>query len=223
MTHGIVAVIPIRSFSSGKTRLSQLLSPMERRALVETMFERVVHAVRASGAISRIGVVSSDPDVLATAGRLGPDVAAIRQEAGRPGLNEAANIGREWAESIDAAAMLVLFGDLPLITPADVQSLVRRDAPVVIATDRHGAGTNGLMLRLGGSSGGRAFRFSYGPDSRQRHVEEADRLGMESITAIGIGTAFDLDTVEDLERLEATNEALPAVRAIDRFSRERTA
>ena len=223
MAQGIVAVIPIRSFSDGKTRLSHLLSPVERRALIEEMFERVVSAVRASGTVARTAIVSPDPEVLMTAGRLGNDVVAIRQDKDRPGLNEAANIGREWAESIGADAMLVLFGDLPLITPADVQSLVRRDAPVVIATDRHGAGTNGLMLRLGGASGGRAFRFSYGPESRQRHVEEADRLGMESITAIGIGTAFDLDTVDDLERLEATNEALPAVRAIDRLSREQTA
>mgnify|MGYP001357008748 CR=1 FL=1 len=223
MAQGIVAVIPIRSFSDGKTRLSHLLSPLERRRLIEEMFERVVSAVRASGAVARIGIVSPDSEVLSASGRMGNNVFAIRQDPGRPGLNEAANLGREWAGSIGADAMLVLFGDLPLITPADVQSLVRRDAPVVIATDRHGAGTNGLMLRLGGASGGQAFRFSYGPASRRGHVEGGDRLGLEQITAIGIGTAFDLDTVDDLERLEATNEALPAVRAIDRLSREQTA
>ena len=176
-----------RSFRSvrsprAKTRLINVLSPPQRRALIEEMFATVVSAVRRSGAIARIGVVSPDPEVLAVAEMLGDDVAAIRQVSDRPELNEAADIGREWAESIGAGAMLMLFGDLPLLTPSDVTSLVRRDAPVVIATDRHGLGTNGLVLRLGGASGGHDFQFSYGVDSRQRHVEEADRLGMEVIT-----------------------------------------
>ena len=35
-------------------------------------------------------------------------------------------------------------------TADDVRNLVRRDAPVVIAPDRHGAGTNALLLRLRG-------------------------------------------------------------------------
>jgi 2-phospho-L-lactate guanylyltransferase len=224
VTHGIVAIVPIRSFSEGKTRLINVLSPPQRRSLIEEMFATVISAVRKSGAIARIGVISPDPEVLAAAEALGDDVTAIRQGSDRPGLNEAANIGREWAESIGAGAMLMLFGDLPLLTPGDVQSLVRRDAPVVIATDRHGLGTNGLVLRLGGASGGHEFRFSYGPDSRQRHVDEADRLGMEVITAIGTGTAFDLDTIDDLERLGQTDGHLPAaVRSIDRLSREQSA
>jgi 2-phospho-L-lactate/phosphoenolpyruvate guanylyltransferase len=224
VTHGIVAIIPIRSFAEGKTRLINVLSPSQRRALIEEMFATVISAVRQSGSIARIGVVSPDPEVLAAVDALGDQFTAIRQDASRPGLNEAANIGREWAESLGAGAMLMLFGDLPLLTPADVQSLVRRDAPVVIATDRHGLGTNGIVLRLGGSTGGHGFRFSYGPNSRQRHVDEADRLGMEVITAIGTGTAFDLDTIDDLERLGQTEGHLPAaVRSIDRLSREQSA
>jgi len=224
VTYGLVTVIPIRSFSEGKTRLINVLSPPQRRALIEEMFVTVISAVRKAGAVARIAVVSPDPEVLAAVDALGDDLTAIRQGSDRAGLNEAANIGREWAESIGAGAMLMLFGDLPLLTGGDVQSLVRRDAPVVIATDRHGLGTNGLMLRLGGASGGHEFRFSYGPDSRQRHVEEADRLGVEGITAIGTGTAFDLDTIDDLERLGQTDGHLPAaVRSIDRLSREQSA
>lgn len=224
MTPGIVAIIPIRSFSEGKSRLIDVLSQEQRRNLIEEMFSTVISAVRRSNAVAKIGVVSPDPEVLAAVALLGDDVTAICQEGDRPGLNEAANIGREWAESMGAGAMLVLFGDLPLLTPGDVQSLVRRDAPVVIATDRHGSGTNGLVLRLGGSHAGHEFRFAYGPDSRQRHVDEADRFGMDVITAIGTGTAFDLDTIDDLERLGQSEGHLPAaVRSIDRLSRERSA
>jgi 2-phospho-L-lactate guanylyltransferase len=104
--------------------------------------------------------------------------------------------------------MLILFGDLPVLEPDDVRSLVRRDAPLVLATDRHGAGTNAMMLRLG-SAAAREFSFAYGADSRHAHLEEADRLGLDAVTAISAGTAIDLDTLEDIELLRAHGRSLP--------------
>ena len=91
-----------------------------------------------------------------------------------------------------------LFGDLPLLTAGDVQHIVRRDAPVVISPDRHGTGTNALLLRNGAAQD---FGFMFGPGSYERHVEEAHRLGLEVATSVTPGTAIDLDTPEDLRLL----------------------
>ena len=207
---GWIAVIPIRSLTEGKSRLAGYLSADERAQLVGAMFRHVIATVKAVGLIDRIAVISPDATLLDLIGRdPDPRVIAVEQPVDRPGLNEAVAIGRELAVDLRASGMLVLFGDLPLLEPDDVRSLIRRDAPLVIATDRHGAGTNALMLRLG-STAATDFSFSYGPDSRQRHLEEADRLGLDAVTAISAGTAFDLDTIDDIERLGAYGRARPA-------------
>jgi 2-phospho-L-lactate guanylyltransferase len=213
---GAIAIIPIRSLSEGKSRLAGYVSNDDRAELIRTMFEHVIATVKAAGVIDRIVVISPDPAVIDLMSRDSDvRVMAVKQPEGRPGLNAAIELGRELATDLRAGAMLVLFGDLPLIKPDDVRSLVRRDAPLIIATDRHGVGTNALMLRLGSASAAE-FRFAYGAISRQRHLNEADRLGLDAITAVSAGTAVDLDTIDDVERLGAYGRSFPAWMA--RFS-----
>lgn len=205
---GVVAVIPIRSFTGGKTRLAGHLDDSVRAEIVRSMFEHVVATVKESGAIDRIIVVSPERDVLDHAAELDPAIVPLLQPASEPGLNAAVALGRNEAIARGAATLLILFGDLPALTPEEVRSLVRRDAPVVVATDWHGSGTNGLMLRLG-SGAASEFGFAYGPDSRRRHIEEAERLGLEAVTAVAAGAAIDLDTIDDVERLLAAGRSLP--------------
>jgi 2-phospho-L-lactate guanylyltransferase len=220
---GIVAVIPIRSFSDGKSRLAGFLDGESRAGLVRALFEHVLSAVQRSDAVSRVIVVSPDPAVLAAAVALDPSVATVVQPLDRPGLNAAVDLGRETAIGLRASGMLVLFGDLPVLEPDDVRSLVRRDAPLIIATDRHGSGTNALMLRLG-SVAARDFRFAYGPNSRYVHLEEAERHGLDAVTAISAGTAIDLDTLEDIELLQAHGRSLPEwLRIADPEAQEKSA
>ena len=205
---GTAAIIPIRSFTDGKSRLADHVDAKTRERLVREMFGHVLLTVRESGVVSRIVVVSPDPAVLAAASELDPFTITIVQPLDRPGLNAAVDLGRAAAIDLYASGMLVLFCDLPVLEPEDVRSLVRRDAPVVIATDRHGTGTNALMLRLG-SRAARAFRFAYGANSRHKHLEEADRLGLDTVTSISAGTAIDLDTLDDIELLQAHGRSLP--------------
>ncbi len=217
---GVVAVVPVRTLRGGKTRLAGELTPEAREALTRQMLRSVVGAARDSGSVGAVVVVSPDPAVLALARTLGPGVVALAQgplPAGgvgpEVGLNAAMTEARRWAVRHAAAAMLVLFGDLPLLTADDVRNVVRRDAPVVLAPDRHGTGTNALLLRLGELAGTDAvaapFRFSFGTGSYARHIEEADRLGLEVATTIMAGTAFDLDTPADWRRLVGMMSGVP--------------
>jgi 2-phospho-L-lactate guanylyltransferase len=161
----------------------------------------VIAAARTSTAIEAVAVVSPDPATLALTSSLGPGVYPIAQPATEPGLNAAIDIGRRWAAERGASGILVLFGDLPLLTGEDVRNLVRRDAPIVLAPDRHGVGTNALMLRFGRARKGQSFTFHFGEGSYAAHVDEAHRLGLEAATSISSGTAFDLDMPEDMEAL----------------------
>jgi 2-phospho-L-lactate guanylyltransferase len=213
---GTIAIVPIRSLFGGKTRLASVLSPDERSMLTRRMLRIVVAAALTSEIVDSVVVVSPDPDVLDLAASLDPAVVPLRQPAEMPGLNPAIAEGVAYAVSQRAAAALILFGDLPLLTGDDVRHLLRRDAPIVIAPDRHGTGTNALMLRLGtGSDDGGAFTFHFGPDSYAKHLDEADRLGLDVATSLTAGTALDLDTPDDLRRVYGSIEAVRESELID--------
>lgn len=209
MARDVVALVPVRGLDNGKTRLAGLLPPAARAVLTRTMLERVVCAALDSGTVATVGVISPDPAALAFATAVDPRVVGVLQDAGEPGLNAAAAAGRAWATVRRSGALLILFGDLPLLKGDDVRRLVASEAAVVIATDRHGAGTNALLLRLSGAEGtvdGAAarFAFGFGEGSAGRHRAEAARLGLSSTTVRSPGTALDLDTPDDWRALLAT-------------------
>jgi 2-phospho-L-lactate guanylyltransferase len=204
---GTVAIVPIRSLRQGKTRLAAVLSPATRAEWIKRMARGVLESAIASGVVSEVLVISPDPEALEFAAAFGPKVLPVRQRQESRGLNAAIAQGEELARERGAAAILVLFGDLPLLTPSDIRNLTRRDAPVVLAPDRHLTGTNALLLRLAAlRPDGPRFSFRFGADSYAKHVEEAHALGFEVATAFTAGTAFDLDTPEDLEAMAVPEE-----------------
>lgn len=200
MSGGIVALVPVRSLSAGKTRLASVLSPDARESLMRHMVTGVIRAAFSSEAVTGVVVVSPDEDVLEMVAAI-PRVTAVRQPADMPGLLPGLDLGRTTADALRASGLLVLFGDLPLLEGSDIRHMVRRAVPVVIAPDRHGSGTNALLVRLSAVPAGERFRFQFGDGSYARHVAEAHRLGLDVASSLGAGTSFDLDTPADLDEL----------------------
>ena len=182
-------LVPIRSFDDAKSRLHEALEPSERVELMRSLAERVLDA--AGG--RPVWVVSEDPDVCAWATRRG----ALPMPVGMTGLNE----------SVSAAvdALRDRGFDRAVIAHADL-ALVEDLGPVVgpgfrIAPDRARDGSNVICLPT--RSG---FRFAYGPGSFERHVREAERLGL-AITVVDDPTlAVDIDEPEDLRYVETAKE-----------------
>ena len=198
-----IALVPVKALPEAKTRLAGQL-PVERRmALAERLFVHVIDAILASDAVDVCGVVSPDPVVLAEAQALGATPIAQHGRGLNPGLEE----GRAWAQAHGAQAVLVVLGDLPLLTPADVAGLVAlAEAPgVVLAPDRHGQGSNALLLAPPD-----LFPFHFGPHSALHHAAEAARRGIPLRRYLSPGTAFDVDTPADLDAW-LSRQALPAL------------
>ena len=191
-----VAVVPMRGASGAKTRLAPIFSAEERACLAWTMLAHVLDAIEASGAVDHTLVVSREPDEVRRQVGDAPRQTILQQSPEHHGLNAALDLGREWAVAHGDEAMLVLPGDLPLLHPADVAHVVRLPEPVVLTPDRHGAGTNALLLRLDRPET-RSFAFAFGAKSFRHHADEARRLGLDAATALAPGIARDLDTPED--------------------------
>src|ERR1700761_7153200 len=112
------------------------------------------------------------------------------------GHNMAARRGIARARELDADRALLVPGDCPLLDPAEVDALLEEDAPapsVLIVPDRHGTGTNALVLTPPG-----ALAPSFGPGSHKRHRDEATAAGVTKHTVEVPTLALDIDTPEDL-------------------------
>lgn len=195
MNELVVAVVPIRSFSNGKTRLSPVLSSDERAEFLRGAASRVINAALDSQVVDTVLVVSPDPEALTWAGDFGRRVHGLEQPANLPGLNGAMHAAREWAIERDADSMLSIFADLPRLTKFDIRRLLARHGPVVFGPDRRGEGTNVMLLRLQGP--GARFQFAFGERSLEKHLKEARRLGLSAIVQDTPGIGFDLDTPGD--------------------------
>lgn len=199
-----IALLPLRSLRDGKRRLREVLSPQARTELVQTLFVRALKALRESGRIDQILVVSPDADLLAWVQQYNVWVLLQPDQ----GLNE----GLEYARRVVLAQMqvsslLVMLPDLPFVQPHHVAELVAfgERQNMVIVADRHERGTNALLLRPPD-----ALQFAFGEDSRQRHLAAATERGLSVQHYRSSGMTLDLDMPDDLELAEMANESLCA-------------
>jgi 2-phospho-L-lactate/phosphoenolpyruvate guanylyltransferase len=186
------AILPLRSLHDGKRRLGDTLSPAARAALVQQLFDRAYRAVHESGCCTRIIVVSPDPALIAWARRY--EVLPLLQPD--QGLNEGLEYARRAALAAGATGLLIVLPDLPGVTHESIRELVSRGSPgrVVVAADRHGRGTNALLIDPSD-----ALPFAFGDDSLQRHLGLAAARGLLHEAVRVAGMILDVDTAEDLD------------------------
>jgi 2-phospho-L-lactate guanylyltransferase len=187
----LTAIIPLRNREGGKTRLADRFEPIQRTALVRAMAETVLDAVIESGVTSQIILVTRDPIFAQEAIGTRTGVRIVHQPTSFPGLIGALDYGRESATS---TSILVLFADLPLIDASDVHAIAASTGRVAVMPDRHGEGTNGVLVRHDPDG---EFRFQFGEDSFRKHLQESEWLWWNADVVSRQGTATDLDTMTD--------------------------
>jgi 2-phospho-L-lactate/phosphoenolpyruvate guanylyltransferase len=192
------AILPIKTLDDAKTRLAEELDPRPRRALVEAMFSDVLVALRRTKLVDQVLVVSRDHNAQRIAGGYGAMVADDEDS----GHNDAAARGIERAVELGADRVLLVPGDTPLLDPGELDDLLGRQVQppsVLIVPDRHGTGTNALLLVPPD-----AMKSSFGPGSHDRHHRHASAAGITAQTIEVPSLALDLDTPEDLQAVETT-------------------
>ncbi|HEY7130740.1 MAG TPA: 2-phospho-L-lactate guanylyltransferase [Candidatus Limnocylindrales bacterium] len=195
----VVAIIPVGALEGAKSRLGAVLDAEERLELTTRLARATIAACVATPAIAETLVVTPDDAVRELAVELG--ARPIRQRDG--GLNRGIDAGREEALAGGAAAVLILPIDLPEVSPAAIETVLDALAEpcrplVAIVADRHGRGTNALLLAPPD-----AIDTCYGGDSRAAHVAAARGAGA-TLIELGGPLALDLDTPDDLLLAESS-------------------
>jgi 2-phospho-L-lactate guanylyltransferase len=191
------ALIPIKGFDRGKSRLSEVLAPRERAQLARDLFDHVVRVLGASAAIDGIAVVSDSPEAREHAKRLG--VVALSDATGSEGLAEVVDSALRDLERRGATSVMICMSDLPDLTVQDIASVARAldESDVVLVPDLLQRGTNVIAVK---PPTGLPSCLGH-EDSLQRHHARARELGLTVSVQLSSGLGFDVDSPGDLERL----------------------
>lgn len=189
------AILPVKRFGAAKQRLSDALGPNDRAALSEAMIADVLAALQRSKLLERVIVVSGEPRVAALSRRL--DLTLL-DDATDSSHSEAAAAGVREASAAGAECVALVPGDCPLLDPLELDAAISGlgERSVTVIPDRHGSGTNGLLLRPPGLIGP-----AFGPGSRERHLRLAEQAGASGAVVELRSLALDLDTAGDLSEL----------------------
>lgn len=181
----VTVVIPFAG-AEGKTRLHP--EPAVRGALAHAMFGDVLSACVAVGATR---VVTPDDDAGALAIEAGAEVAED------PGEGQGAAVAAGLA-GVEPGAILVVNADLPCVVPSDLRALLAATPAGGIALVEAADGTtNALSLPAPD-----VFAPLYGGGSAARFRTSAASLGLEAVSAALPNLADDVDTMDDLARLQ---------------------
>ncbi len=196
-----VAVLPVKTFARAKQRLEDAVGVVEREQLAQAMAADVLDALLQVSEIASVIVVTAEPHAADAARAAGATVVDDPDEAGQ---SPAAILGMRAAVQGGAERVLLVPGDCPALDPAELGALLEPPSPaaVVIVPDRHGSGTNALLL-----TPPEVMLPSFGAGSFARHAARARAAGTSVHVARLASLELDVDTPEDLGALRAALSA----------------
>ncbi len=192
------AILPVKRFDHAKSRLGASVAEQPRLELARAMVTDVLLALAQTASIERTIVVTCEDSLRASAREHGALLVADTPESGQ---SAAVTLGVQRAISEGIERVLCIPGDCPALDPDELETLLASseagaEPEVVIVPDRHGTGTNGLLLTPAD-----AIAPSFGPDSCERHRALALAAGVACRLEHPSSLLLDIDTGADLAAL----------------------
>jgi len=185
------AILPVKRFAQAKQRLGASVADPLRKELARAMVGDVLDALGDTGSIQSTIVVTREDSVATAARALG---ALTVEDTAEASQSAAVSLGVARALADGFERVLCVPGDCPALDPAELDALLHGSTcEVVIVPDRHGTGTNGLLLAPPD-----AIPPSFGPGSRERHTALALAAGIAARIEQPPSLLLDIDTGEDL-------------------------
>jgi 2-phospho-L-lactate/phosphoenolpyruvate guanylyltransferase len=201
------AILPVKCFTRAKQRLRTSVADTLRRELAGAMVADVLDALAHSEAIEQTILVTCEQSAAQVAVALGAIVVADDTETGQSAA-AALGIARALGEGFER--VLCVPGDCPALEAAELDALLYAHSgdaggsAAVIVPDRHGTGTNGLLLTPPD-----AIAPSFGPGSCERHRALAHSAGLTCRVERVPSLLLDIDTGSDLDALRERLAAHP--------------
>jgi 2-phospho-L-lactate/phosphoenolpyruvate guanylyltransferase len=188
------AILPVKHFAQAKQRLGASLPDPLRLELARAMVGDVLAALGETASIERTIVVTAEPSMAELAHARG---AIVIDDTAQDGQSAAVSLGVKRALTEGMERALCVPGDCPTLDPDELAALLSSPASnepeVVIVPDRHGTGTNGLLLAPPGT-----IRPSFGLGSCERHRALANAAEVRWRIERPASLLLDIDTGEDL-------------------------
>ena len=186
------AAVPVKEFTGAKQRLAALLTPAQREMLAVTMLEDVLAALAGAQRLAGILVNTVEPRAVVLARRYGGRLVTDGARDGHTG----AVLGMARVLAAEGRDMLALPGDIPRVTPAEIDTVVSSARPAssfTIVPAHDALGSNAVLCAPPG-----AVPLRFGDDSYFPHLAAARRCGIEPTIVRLPGIALDIDHPADL-------------------------
>lgn len=190
------AIVALKNPAEAKSRLRAHCSDDERHSLYFLMARRVLLALLAVPAIEKVLVVTASDEVEKFVRGLGASVIRQPQDLGTQSAFAHALSFIRSCETAHPARLLMISGDIPLITAAAISELLDRcrfHRGVAVIPDQRRLGTNALVC-----SPPDAIEPCFGDDSLRRHCSAARAGGYEVQVIESSALSLDIDDYEDL-------------------------
>lgn len=190
-------LIPVKTLASAKSRLTKFLSTDKREKLVLEMLQHVIETIKTSDAQYEIFVVTNDKRVETLAKKF--DTKIIHEK--NPGQNRALTFA---AKQINYhAPVLTISEDLPLLKSDDIKNLflLMKETNIVLAPSKEKTGTNAILMRKP-----LLIPYQFGKNSLSKFITSAENNKYNYKLYENETIAFDVDTVQDLEKIQTISK-----------------
>ena len=137
-----LAIIPVKTFSQAKTRLT--LSKIQKELLCKIMLEEVLRTISKSKSIDNISIVSKDEDAM----KLGKQFGALQIYDNDRGVNTAISLADKYLSDKGYDCSVIFPQDIPIMEPSDIDNLLsflKSSNSVIIVPSLQFNGTNALV------------------------------------------------------------------------------
>jgi 2-phospho-L-lactate guanylyltransferase len=207
-------IIPVKNFVNAKQRLCDYLDNGERAGLYRSMLEDVLCSVQQVEKLDGVSLVTCDPEAIRIANDCG---ISVMLEPENRSHTDAIQLAVENLVRTGIESMMTLPGDIPLVTPVEINSLIdahakKRGPAFSISPSHDFMGSNAVVC-----SPPDIIPLQFGSNSFYPHLDAAKRFGIDPTVVSLPGISLDIDTPEDLRMLISRQALTPSPTRTQRF------